>query len=50
MRGIIGRYAWRLHRRWPWLRISKIPPMTRVRWWLPEVININRKERKNGRK
>lgn len=25
MRGIIGRYAWRLQRRWPWLQISKIP-------------------------
>lgn len=44
MRGFVGRYAWWIDRRWPFFHFRKLPPMTRLRWWRPEVIETNRKD------
>lgn len=43
MRGYIGRYAWRISSHWPWLEIRKLPPMERVRWWMPDEFKAKRK-------
>ncbi len=43
MRGGIGRWRWRLSRRWPWLSVWKLPLMERVHWWMPDRIKTKRK-------